>query len=281
MKHVLLQTTIPYAKDDWSIERFSLLAAWLGAERAADGTPLYEVVCRDRENLSSGDDRLLSTIDESRFEQLWLFGVDVGGGISPADCAAIGRFRARGGGLLTSRDHQDLGISFCALGGVGLAHHFHSRNPEPDESRRAVDDRETTTISWPNYRSGRNGDAQRVEATEPLHPVMRNGGRRIEWLPAHPHEGAVSAPAGARVIARGTSVATGRRFDLAVAFDRVEDHGRGIADSSFHHFADYNFDPRKGCPSFVTEPSGTGMLENPRAQSDARAYIANLAAWLS
>src|SRR5690349_4343471 len=120
MKKILLQTTIPYEKDNWSIERFSMLAGVL-----SEG---FHVRSRDRQNLSSGDDRVLSKLDESDFDELWLFGVDVGDGLSPNDCAAIGRFRERGGAILTSRDHQDLGISFCTLGGVGDANHFHSKN---------------------------------------------------------------------------------------------------------------------------------------------------------
>lgn len=44
----------------------------------------------------------------------------------------------------------------------------------------------------------------------------------IHYLPAHPHEGAVDAPPGdssARMIARDTSKASGRTFNIAVAFE--------------------------------------------------------------
>ena len=36
---------------------------------------------------------VLSTIDRSDFDELWLFAVDVGDGLTPEDCAAISRFR--------------------------------------------------------------------------------------------------------------------------------------------------------------------------------------------
>ena len=287
MNKILLQTTIPTSPDDWHIGRFSMLAQILSEARDERDDRRFDVVTRDRENMSNGDDTLLSRLDETEFDQLWLFGVDVGGGISPNDCSAIGRFLARGGGMLTSRDHQDLGISFCMLGGIGDAHHFHSRNQEPDPSRQAIDDTETATITWPNYHSGKNGDFQHVTASEPFHPVIenkRNASGLIERLAAHPHEGAVSIPAGAataRVIATGKSILTGRTFNLAIAFERDENRGRAIADSSFHHFLDYNLDPRRGCPSFVTEPAGQGMLENPAARTDAQTYFVNLANWLS
>jgi hypothetical protein len=285
MKKVLLQTTIPYTADDWNITRFSLLAEHLASLADEQGNRLFDVTARDRENLSNGDDRILSRLEESEFDQLWLFGVDVGNGLSSNDCAAIGRFTKRGGGILTTRDHQDLGISFCTLGGIGDAHHFHSKRPEPDTSRHAIDDTESPSITWPNYHSGSNGDFQRVSAADPLHPVLKraDSNQPIEFLPAHPHEGAVSVPNGsnARVIATGKSSLTGRAFNLAVAFERNGAHGRSIADSSFHHFLDYNFDPAHGCPSFVTEPPGHTMLDNPQATSDSKAYIRNIALWLS
>jgi len=286
MKKILLQTTIPPAKDDWSISRFSMLAEFLTELTDSRGQALYHVAARDRQNNAEGDDAVLSKLDDSDFDQLWLFGVDVGGGLSANDCSAITRFHKRGGGVLTSRDHQDLGISFCTLGGVGNAHHFHSKNPEPDKSRQNIDDTETPTITWPNYHSGSNGDYQKVQVLEPLHPVMRNpksSSGKITMLPAHPHEGAVSVPKGAnaRAIAAGHSTLTGRNFNIAVAFDGNGGSGRAIADSSFHHFLDYNLDPARGCPSFVTEPPGDGMLKSAAAREDAYTYFRNLAGWLS
>jgi hypothetical protein len=287
MKKILLQTTIPYAKDDWSIERFSILTDVLSRIEDVSGSNLFHITARDCENLASGNDPVLSRLDQSDFDELWLFGVDVGRGLGAEDCAAIGRFRQRGGAILTSRDHQDLGVSFCALGGIGPANHFHSKNPEPDPERRTADDTETPSILWPNYHSGKNGDFQRVEVPAPVHPIMRNGANtsgRIELLPAHPHEGAISVPYAesghARVVAVGKSAVTGRPFNLAIAFDR-NGNGRAVVDSSFHHFLDYNLDPRAGCPSFVTEPAGSEMLENPQAIVDVKAYIENIARWLA
>ena len=50
MKKILLQTTIGYEKDDWSIERFSMLANVLAAIEDGSGSRLFNVVARDREN---------------------------------------------------------------------------------------------------------------------------------------------------------------------------------------------------------------------------------------
>jgi hypothetical protein len=107
---ILLQTTIPTTADDWSIARFSLVANHLRTLADAAGQPLFEVTARDRDPLDDPDS-VLSTVDQSHFDQIWLFAVDVGNGLTPEDCGAISRFRAKGGGLLVSRDHMDLGSS--------------------------------------------------------------------------------------------------------------------------------------------------------------------------
>jgi hypothetical protein len=118
---ILLQTTIPATEDDWSIERFSLLRDHL-TSNSRDRTQTYEVTARNREVNAEGNDAVLSVLDATDFDELWLFAVDNGNGLSVADCQGITRFRQRGGGILTTRDHQDLGSSLCTLGGVFLSH---------------------------------------------------------------------------------------------------------------------------------------------------------------
>lgn len=289
---ILLQTTIPTTEDDWNINRFSILREWLTALKDEPGNALCEVTARDRDEDSGGDDQLLRKLDRSDFDELWLFAVDTGEGLSKADCAGITRFRQRGGGILSARDHQDLGSSLCTLGGVGMAHYFNTRNPEPDESRRRRDDVYTESISWPNYHSGRNGDYQKITQVGAVHELLckpASPGGVIRFFPAHPHEGAVGVPPGdasARVIATGESKCSERPFNLVVAFESGRDEhgnklGRAVAESSFHHFADYNWDTGRGAPSFVTEPEGQGMKTEPRALSDIKQYVRNLAFWLA
>lgn len=256
------------------------------------GNPLCNITARNRETNGAGDDPVLSVLDTTDFDALWLFAVDTGNGLSVADCQGITRFRKRGGGILATRDHQDLGSSLCTLGGVGEAHFFHTRNLDTDESRHVRDDQDTKNISWPNYHSGSNGDYQRVSAVEPVHELLRraiNPSGVIEYFPAHPHEGGVGVPAGqdhARVIATGMSQVTRRPFNLVVAFERALDDdgntlGRAIAESSFHHFVDYNWDISKGCPSFVEEPPGDQIIREPEKLKDVKTYVSNLARWLA
>jgi hypothetical protein len=283
---ILLQTTIPAIADDWHIGRFSMLRDLLTGLVDEHGAPLCVVTARDRAAPGTPDP-VLAVLDRSDFDEMWLFAVDTGDGLNPQECAAISRFRRNGGGLLVTRDHMDLGSSVCTLGGVGDAHFFHSRNRDPDAARHVADDRETTNILWPNYHSGANGDFQEILVTGQVHPVLLDPGARggvIRYLPAHPHEGAVGAPPGtpdARVIATGRSKASGRPFNIAVAFEPSGSGGPAIAQSTFHHFADYNWDPAAGCPSFVAEAPGDGLARSPEAQRSVRRYARNLALWLA
>jgi len=286
MKRILMQTTIAPDADDWHIGRFSMLRDTLAAMRGDDGAPLFDVTARDRDPVGAPD-TVLSNLDTSTYDQLWLFAVDVGNGLSPEDCAAIGRFRERGGGMMVARDHMDLGSSVCSLGGIGAAHFFHSKHPDPDPARCQCDDTVTTSILWPNYHSGANGNFQTIEVQGPLHPVLRDPSSptgALRYLPSHPHEGAVGQPDGddtARIIATGVSEASGRRFNIAVAFEPNSGNGPALAESTFHHFADYNWDPGKGAPSFVSEPPGSALAGSPEAQRSIRLYAENVARWLS
>lgn len=289
---ILLQTTIGPIEDDWNIDRFSLLREHLNSITDDEGEPLYEVTARNLEKDVNGNDAVLSKLDQTDFDQLWLFAVDAGDGLTVADCEGITRFRQRGGGLLTTRDHQDLGSSLCTLGGVGRAHFFHTKHQDPDESRHERDDQDTPTISWPNYHSGSNGDYQSITPTGPVHELLQNSDNAssaIEYFPAHPHEGGVGVPEGeehARVIATGVSKVTHRPFNLIVAFEGMTDEhgntlGRAVAESSFHHLVDYNWDISKGCPSFVLEPPGDQIEREPEKLRDVKAYVSTAAKWLS
>ena len=268
---ILLQTTIPTSPDDWSIDRFSMLHRLL-------------VECGHDVTSANKDESLAATIGRSPFDQIWLFAVDAGDGLGADECETLTRFRASGRGLLVTRDHQDLGSSICGIGGIGAAHYFHSHNPEPDPSRRTRDDRQAADIDWPNYHSGQNGEYQRIHVLSDAHPLLqRADGAPIEWFPAHPHEGTVGVPndaADARVIAAGTSQTTGREFNLIVAFEGDGTSGRGIAESSFHHLCDYNWDTRVGAPSFVVDPPADDVIRDPSRLEDVKTYVRNAARWL-
>jgi len=278
MSRILLQTTITESPDDWDIGRFSLLADEL---RAAG----HDVTARNRAD-GDGGDPVLSRLDELGYDQLWLMAVDVGDGLTAADAYAIRRFRENGGGVLTARDHQDLGCCLSRLGSLGVVNEFHDKSVDPSTM---CDDQDTPSISWPNYHSGANGDYQPVRAAEPVHELLRTNrsvSGRIEWFPAHPHEGLVSAGIpNATALAQGRSTATGRHFNLAVLLDGElapdgRPMGRALAESTFHHFADYNWDLDCGAPSFVTEPPGTEIKADPSRLAIFKDYVRNIGTWL-
>jgi len=289
---ILLQTTIPTIEDDWSIARFSLLQDYLASLKDEAGNALCAITARDRAADAEGDDPILSTLSRTDFDELWLFALDTGGGLSTQDCAGITAFHQQGGGIFTTRDHQDMGVSMCGLDTLGHFHYFHTQNPDPDDSRCCRDDIYTTYISWPNYYSGRNGDYQIITPVEPLHELLKNPDSTsgvIEFFPAHPHEGGIGTPkqeGNARAIAMGQSKVTERLFNLVVVADYAQDTmghhlGRVVSQSTFHHLVDYNWDTDKGCPSFVDEPIGDGMKQEPKALQDIKAYVRNLVLWLA
>lgn len=283
---ILLQTTIEDVENDWHIGRFSMLRDYLASERGPDGNPLFSVTARNR-GPAGEPDPILSRLDQSSFDELWLFAVDTGDGLDDGDRAGIERFRKRGGGLMLTRDHMDLGCSICALPGIGAAHLFHTHNVDPNAPISEPDDTGTPEILWPNFHSGSNGDFQLIEPISPVHPVLRDPttpGAALRYLPSHPHEGAVIAPSAdksARAIATGVSKTTGARFNTAIAFEPSENGGRALAQSTFHHFADYNLDVARGAPDFVSEAPGGTLLETPAATASVKSYFRNVALWLA
>ena len=281
MAKILLQTTIPFAEDDWNVSRFSLLRDTL----VADG---HEVVARNEVLDENRNDQVLTRLPDSDFDQLWLMAVDTGDGLTQAESDAVIEFRKRGGGVVTARDHQDLGLCLRHLGSLGQFNHFHTYNLE--QGRTENDDQDNPNISYPNYHSGANGNYQKISAQGPVHPLLKSTkakGGVIEYFPAHPHEGAVGVPediAFARVIATGTSTVSGRDFNLAVAIDGEPFDGgvmgRAIAVSTFHHFADLNWDTERGAPSFVTDRPGDEIKRDPARLEIFKDYVRNMARWL-
>ncbi|MBV8637568.1 MAG: hypothetical protein JO322_05740 [Candidatus Eremiobacteraeota bacterium] len=284
MARILLQATIPYTEDDWHIGRFSLLAE----ELTKAG---HLVTTRNREPDARGNDPVLAGLSRDAFDELWLMAVDSGDGLGDEDVKGILNFRDAGGGILTARDHADLGSSLRNLASLGVINHFHSYNPETPD-RCVQDDRDNPALGYPNYHSGANGSYQRIDVVEPVHEVLRSDRAPngvIEFFPAHPHEGAVDIPPEgdhSRVIARGRSEQTGRSFNIAVAIDgepcssRGGSQGRALSESTFHHFANINWDVDKGAPSFVTDKPSDEMKKDPSRLEIFKQYVRNIARWL-
>ena len=57
--------------------------------------------------------------------------------------------------------------------------------------------------------------------------------------------------------------------------------GRAIAESSFHHLVNYNWDISAGCPTFITDPPGDQIRRTPERLADIKTYVSNVARWLA
>jgi hypothetical protein len=252
---ILLQTTIPSIEGDWHIGRFSLLHAFLAGLTDEDGEPLAHVTARDHD-APGRTDSILPILDSTDFDELWLFVVDGGGGLSKETKAAISRFRLRGGGLLLTRELSWL----CSEGEV-----------------------EGSALT---HRSGADGDCQEVIPVGDPHELLTDPDNDgvVRYLPATTHEEVIEAPPDdpcARVIATGRDALTGREFNLAVAIESSASGGPAVLQSSFHHFADYNWDPTMGAPSSACEPPGDGLARFPEARRSTERYVHNLLLWLA
>ena len=216
---ILLQTTIPYAEDDWHIGRFSLLRDQLASLKDEAGHPLCSVTTRDRESDAAGNDRVLSKLDLSDFDELWLFAIVTGAGLTEADCQGITRFAARRRHHGHTRDHRPR-ISWHS--GASRAHFFIrailSRTP-PRRCRRSVYDFDSgpTTIRAPTatikrYRPLLDDDLPHERCANPYR-------RRRDQVPGSPPRGSSRRPEDEEHPRHcyGQSKVTGRPFNLVVA----------------------------------------------------------------
>lgn len=270
MQRILLKTTLPYARDDWHIRRFSMLHLQLSAITDHSGNALFEVIAHDRRDDGEGNDLDLHSLFEQGIEQLWLFAVGCLRGLSPADIEAIDYFRQRGGACLIARNATDTANCLSQFDIIGTAF-------SPQKL---------------SYYSGADGDYQEIQYNaQNLHPILQKAqGQRLHYLPAHTQEGELQIPVDcedfAQVIAQGYCQQHHQPFNLAIAIEQTADVygytlGRAVLDASFQRFTDYNLDPRFGCPSFLSLPSGNAMLTHPQAREDTNTYFCNIALWLA
>src|SRR6202165_690987 len=183
---ILVKTTIGPVADDWHVGRFSLLTDHLRSLKDSSGGVLYDVVARDRSENQKGDDTDLLQLANGAYDQLWLIGTEETGALTSGDVENVAQFSRRGGGILLTRDHQDLGACLTRLGALGTTQYFQTANPDPDESHRCCDDFETPSISWPNYHSGANGDLQRLDSISTTPALLMTTAGRALRRPAPP-----------------------------------------------------------------------------------------------
>jgi hypothetical protein len=131
--------------------------------------------------------------------------------------------------------------------------------------------------------TGQNGGAQ-ICRKRSEHPILAIE-TTIEGhliLPAHPHEG-VLQPQGPhqQVLLSSHSISSGREQITAV-LEEDPTSGRGVVlhHSTFHHFADFNLDVSRGCPSFVLDPPSDQIRRSPALLNDLKAYVSSVVGYL-
>jgi hypothetical protein len=86
-------------------------------------------------------------LSRTQYDEVWVLAVDGGTALTPAECEAVNGFQRSGGGVLTARDHCNMGLWLRSIKGAGSAHFFNDPSCcEPDSARRVRDDRETASI---------------------------------------------------------------------------------------------------------------------------------------
>lgn len=243
MATILVQTTLREGEGEWQIERFSTLVSLLQAEG-------HDVLARNREPGKDGSDPVLSTLERSRFDELWLFAADRGNALAPNDVRGILRFRERGGGVFTARDNENVGLSLLNLGSLGLVNHFHTYNRQL--RRRGI----RSTYK----RTAIDHEFERIVPLEPVHELLRtqrSPSGFIEYFPAPAHEAALSVPSFApfaRVIAVSDGSAGGANLAIAIDDERGGDGrpcGRAVATSCLHQFENGRWNAHGDGPSEI------------------------------
>lgn len=283
--NALLQTTIGADADDWCIERFSLLAAQIRAAGEAQ-QPGFQLLVQNHP--SSAEDRLKlqNQLRSGHFEQVWLIAPDLDNGPEPAFFEALEAAVAGGTHLVLATDHTDLGSCLLQLDGclsnVGRTQTFGRSWPDLPSDQEYANDA-CPAIQRPCVVTGQNGGVQ-ICRQRLDHPILAFdttiAGHLI--LPAHPHEG-VLQPQGPhqQVLLSSHSISSGREQITAV-LDEEPGSSRGVVlhHSTFHHFADFNQDVSRGCPSFVLDPASDQIRHSPALLNDLKAYVQAVVGYL-
>lgn len=251
----------------------------------------------DHQNLD-----LAAALQLEDFDELWIYSIQSGPGLTPAELAAAQQFMdAHEGGVLITGDHADLGAAFANLPRAGKMR----QQPAPGAFPPV----------WNNtLRSGADAlyqfDDQSDATPQPLdltwywggivwrrpHPLLCSPLGPIDIFPDHEHEGEALAPppvpagewpggVAAEVIARGSIVSpdadVGRRIGVLSVYDGHQAGvGRIVADSTWHHHFDINL---RGLPG---DPTRTGFVTPGTSQWISSAtkiehYFLNVGIWLA
>lgn len=258
--------------------------------RSADSTA-------DHQNLD-----LAQALALDDFDELWIYSIDGGPQLTPAELAAAKTFMDdRDGGVLITGDHADLGAAFGNLPRAGKMRRLPAPLAIPGVWNTSLRSGANATFEFEDQSDATPQSLELVWRWAGLlrrapHPVLCSQLGPITIFPDHQHEGEAMAPApspvsewpaGARaeVIARASIIDpsgnVGRRFGVLSAYDgHAAQVGRILADSTWHHHFDINL---RGVPG---QPDRTGFVTPGTADwiptaRKIEAYFVNAAVWLA
>jgi len=251
----------------------------------------------DHDNLD-----LAAALQLADFDELWIYSILPEPGLTAAELAQARQFMDdRGGGVLITGDHENLGAAFGNLPRAGKMRRLPAPPPVAPTWNSTLSSGADATYDFPD---------QSDAVPQPLtltrywggvlwrrpHPLLCSPLGPIDIFPDHQHEGEALAPpptpatewpggVRAEIIARGTIVDpsgdVGRQVGVLSAYDgHAADVGRIVADSTWHHHFDINL---RGVPG---DPTRTGFVtpgtdEWLSSATKIEHFFVNAAIWLA
>lgn len=250
-----------------------------------------------------------TSVNLSKFDQVWLFGINSVGAISNKEVKAIEAYMDSGGGLFATGDHGSLGKAMC--GGIKRVQEMrYWDNTDPNNDLNEVSMRgerrndtnqpqpgQATSSSFNNQSDGiPQTIAVRTFANGHPHPLlsiptsMRPSGL-IDIMPDHPHEGECKPETaftynGHTIPTQIISFSFVKGGNTAILKDPTIPHsfpgisvwdgrksgaGRIVVDSTWHHFVNINLNGA-GSPYQGLDNATFDVIQR---------YYMNIARWMS
>ena len=236
---------------------------------------------------------MLSRLGDGAFDELWLFAVDTGQGLTPREREALFEFHARGGGILTARDHQDLGASLCGIPCSAPWSTFtvfspraRRRGASPTMTTRRSRG-PTTTLAGTAICSRSSPRAPPIRSCSATGTRPRGDPRPVPRAPARGGGGPPPGDPSTRVVAEGHSTRTGAPSTWwSPPSGRAATTGGCMVGPSPTRrtsttSATTTGISRPGAPTFVDDPPEYQVAANRHALDDIKTYVRNAARWLA
>jgi hypothetical protein len=278
----------------------------------------FQVTKASRVNDASADaafrNKTLDAVNLADYDEVWFFGLErLPSVLSTAEINAMRAFMDKGGGVLVTGDHEDLGAAIASAipragkmrawsaGAPPVSGPFHHStlrqghdpgyvfNDQSDDVPQVIRYRRYP-LPWTHWWALRSAP----------HPVLCGPDGPIDVLPDHMHEGLVTIPtslpasewpskagfqpqpeaiAWGKIEEPGLAV-SGTEFAVLGAYDgHLADVGRIVGDSTWHHWFDINLIGDNG--AVIGDTAGFDVPTGAAALKKIEAYFLNVAIWLA